>query len=133
VAGDLKLAYAQFEELETFSRFGARLDEDTRKIIEHGRHIRACLKQPEFAPVSVPAQIAVLLALTAGLFDGVPLDRMIDAEKAVREAAADIPDGVTARFDSADKLSDEDRATIIQIARQALAHSKSTPEPGQKA
>ncbi|HAN55551.1 MAG TPA: F0F1 ATP synthase subunit alpha, partial [Betaproteobacteria bacterium] len=64
VAGDLKLAYAQFEELETFSRFGARLDEDTRKIIEHGRRIRACLKQPAFAPVSVAAQIAVLLALT---------------------------------------------------------------------
>jgi F-type H+-transporting ATPase subunit alpha len=88
VAGDLKLAYAQFEELETFSRFGARLDEDTRKIIEHGRRIRACLKQPEFAPVSVPAQIAVLLALTAELFDAVPLDQMTDAEHAVREAAA---------------------------------------------
>ena len=69
VTGDLKLAYAQFEELETFSRFGARLDEDTRKTIEHGRRIRACLKQPEFSPVSVPAQIAVLVALTAGLFD----------------------------------------------------------------
>lgn len=133
VAGDLKLAYAQFEELETFSRFGARLDEDTRKIIEHGRRIRACLKQPEFSPVSVPAQIAVLLALTAGLFDGVPLDRMIDAEKAVREAAAAIPDEVAVRFNSADKLSDEDRATIIQIARQALARFQPTPEPGQKA
>jgi F-type H+-transporting ATPase subunit alpha len=133
VAGDLKLAYAQFEELETFSRFGARLDEDTRKIIEHGRRIRTCLKQPEFAPVSVAAQIAVLLALTAGLFDGVPLDRMTDAENAVREAAADIPDEVTARFDSADKLSDEDRATIIQIARQALARFQPAPEPGQKA
>ncbi|MGB5096274.1 MAG: alternate F1F0 ATPase, F1 subunit alpha, partial [Porticoccaceae bacterium] len=47
VAGDLKLAYAQFEELETFARFGARLDEDTRKVIEHGRRIRACLKQVE--------------------------------------------------------------------------------------
>ena len=64
VAGDLKLAYAQFEELETFARFGARLDDDTRKIIEHGRRIRACLNQAEFAPVSVPAQIVVLLALT---------------------------------------------------------------------
>ena len=58
VAGDLKLAYSQFEELETFARFGARLDENTRRIIEHGRRIRACLKQPEFAPLSVPAQIA---------------------------------------------------------------------------
>ena len=100
VAGDLKLAYAQFEELETFARFGARLDEDTRKIIEHGRRIRACLKQPEFAPVSVPAQIAVLLALTAGLFDRVPLDQMPDAEHAVREAAANIPAEVRARFES---------------------------------
>ena len=120
VAGDLKLAYAQFEELENFARFGARLDEDTRKIIEHGRRIRACLKQPEFTPVSVPAQIAILLALTAGFFDLVPLDRMTDAEHAVREAAADIPDEVTARLATTEKLSDEDRVTITQIAREAL-------------
>jgi len=78
VAGDLKLAYAQFEELETFARFGARLDDNTRKIVEHGRRIRACLKQAEFAPVSVLAQIAILLSLTAGLFDGVPLAQMND-------------------------------------------------------
>ena len=135
VAGDLKLAYAQFEELETFARFGARLDEDTRKIIEHGRRIRACLKQPEFAPVSVPAQIAVLLALTAKLFDPVPLDQMTDAEHAVHEAAASIPAEVCARFETADKLSDEDRKTIIDIARQALARfpaqAGAEPEPSR--
>src|SRR5471030_2695573 len=91
VAGNLKLAYAQFEELETFARFGARLDASTRKIIEHGRRIRACLKQPELSPVSVPAQIAVLLALTAEFFDPVPVERMTDAEQAVQEAAANIP------------------------------------------
>ena len=121
VAGNLKLAYAQFEELETFARFGARLDEDTRKIIEHGRRIRACLKQPEFAPVGVPAQIAILLALSTGLFDAIPLDRMTNAEQAVRKAAAEIPAKVNERMDSADTLSDEDRETIIDIARQALA------------
>jgi len=132
VAGDLKLAYAQFEELETFSRFGARLDEDTRKIIEHGRRIRACLKQPEFAPVSVPAQIVVLLALTAELFDRVPLDQMTDAELALREAAADIPGEVRERLDTAKKLSDEDRETIIEIARKVLEEFQSKPEPGSK-
>jgi len=131
VTGDLKLAYAQFEELETFSRFGARLDEDTRKIIEHGRRIRACLKQPEFAPVSVPAQIAVLLALTAGLFDHVPLDQMTDAEHALREAA-DIPAEVRERLDTADKLSDEDRKTIIEIARKALEEFQPKPEKNQE-
>ena len=128
VAGDLKLAYAQFEELETFSRFGARLDEDTRKTIEHGRRIRACLKQPEFAPVPVPAQIAVLLALTAELFDRVPLDQMTVAEQALREAAADIPAEVRERLDTAEKLSDEDRETIIEIARKSLARFQPKPE-----
>ena len=121
VAGDLKLAYAQFEELETFARFGARLDEDTRQIIEHGRRIRACLKQPESAPVSVPAQITILLALTAELFDSVSVDKLTDAEQALREAAADIPAEVCARFEAAAKLSDEDRNTIIEIARKSLA------------
>jgi F-type H+-transporting ATPase subunit alpha len=130
VAGDLKLAYAQFEELETFARFGARLDEGTRKIIEHGRRIRACLKQPEFAPVSVPAQIAVLLALTAELFDPVALDHMAEAERAVREAAAEIPTDVCSRFATAAKLNDADRAAIIQIAKQALRpfRPESAPE-----
>ncbi|MBF0100422.1 MAG: alternate F1F0 ATPase, F1 subunit alpha [Desulfobacterales bacterium] len=120
VAGDLKLGYAQFEELETFSRFGARLDEDTRKIIEHGRRIRACLKQPELSPVPVIAQIAVLLALSAELFDRVPLDRMLEAETALRTSAADIPAEVCKRLDTAEKLSDEDRETIIRIAGKTL-------------
>src|SRR5664279_2546750 len=128
VAGDLKLAYAQFEELETFARFGARLDEDTRKIIEHGQRIRACLKQSEFAPVSVPGQIAVLLALTAELFDRVPIDQMTDAEHAVQEAAANIPVELTERFNTAGKMSDEDRAAIVEIARNALIRFQPKPE-----
>ena len=122
VAADLKLSYAQFEELETFARFGARLDDSTLKIIEHGRRIRACLKQPEFTPVSMVEQIAVLLTLTAKLFDAIPLEQMTAAEHAVRAAAAaDIPAEIGTRFASADKLSDKDRAAILQLARQTLS------------
>ncbi|ABM37636.1 alternate F1F0 ATPase, F1 subunit alpha [Polaromonas naphthalenivorans] len=120
VTGDLKLAYAQFEELETFARFGARLDENTQKIIEHGRRIRACLQQPESAPVSMAGQITVLLALTAAFFDGVPLARMTAAEQAVLQAAATLPAELQTRFDTAMKLSEADRATLIQLARDAL-------------
>jgi len=129
VAGDLKLAYAQFEELETFARFGARLDDATRKIIEHGRRIRACLKQPEAAPLAVPAQITVLLALTANLFDPVSLEQMAEAGHAVRESASKIPAEVSARFETAAKLNDEDKKAIIEIARQALAPFQPKPEP----
>jgi F-type H+/Na+-transporting ATPase subunit alpha len=132
VAGDLKLAYAQFEELETFARFGARLDEDTRKIIEHGQRIRACLKQSEFNPVSVPGQIAVLLALTAELFDMVPMDWMKDAEQAVQEVAAGIPAELSSRLNTAHALSDEDRATIVQMARDALVRFQPKLESGHQ-
>lgn len=132
VAGDLKLDYAQFEELETFSRFGARLDEETRTLIARGERIRACLQQPEFTPVTVPAQIAVLLALRAELFDHIPLDQMTKAEHALHQAAAHIPAAVSMRLESTDTLSDADRSTIIDIARHVLARFQSNPAPGAK-
>ena len=120
VTGDLKLAYAQFEELETFARFGTRLDENTRKVIEHGRRIRTCLKQNEFEPVSVPGQIAILLALTARLFDSVPLGKMREAELALLKAAEDFPAELVQRLTSADELDEKDRESILQIARDTL-------------
>ena len=127
VAGDLKLAYAQFEELESFSRFGARLDEDTHKIIEHGKRIRACLKQPEFAPVSVSAQIVILVALTAKLFDEVPIDQVPLAEGALCKAELEMPPELRARLLGTDKLDEKDREAIIQIATKVLAPFQSKP------
>ena len=120
MAGDLKLAYAQFEELESFARFGTRLDENTRKVIEHGRRIRTCLKQPEFQPVTVPGQIAILRALTGRLFDSVPLEKMREAELALRKAADEFPAELVQRLTSSAELKDGDRVAILQIASEAL-------------
>jgi F-type H+-transporting ATPase subunit alpha len=129
VAGDLKLAYAQFEELESFDRFGARLDDDTRRSIGHGQRIRACLKQAELSPLTVPAQIAILLALGAGLFDLVPIERMEDAERAVLNAAAAMTADMGKRLETGDKLVDEDRAAIVELARKALESFVPVPAP----
>ncbi len=133
VAGDLKLAYAQFEELETFARFGARLDEGTRQSIEHGRRIRACLGQSELSPVSVPAQLAILLALNAALFDPVPLDRMAAAQQAVGNTANALPDDLGERLAGAEALTDADREQVTEAARQTLAtflaEQESNPAP----
>jgi F-type H+-transporting ATPase subunit alpha len=129
VAGDLKLAYAQFEELETFARFGARLDEDTRKAIAHGQRIRACLNQMAFSPVPVPAQITILLALTERLFDNVSLEQMGAAEHAVQAAAASIPESVCERLNTDEKLSDEDKQLIINIARDSLKDFQTKDKP----
>ena len=120
VAGDLKLAYAQFEELETFARFGARLDENTKKIIEHGRRIRACLKQAEFSPLTVTEQIVVLLALTAGVFDSIPIEHMSEAELAVRKSAEDISAELSKKLEATAKINKEDLDAIVEIARNSL-------------
>jgi F-type H+-transporting ATPase subunit alpha len=56
VAGDLRISYSQFEELETFSRFGTRLDEATRRVLERGWRVREILKQPQYKPMRVSEQ-----------------------------------------------------------------------------
>jgi F-type H+-transporting ATPase subunit alpha len=76
----------------------------------------------------VPAQIAVLLALSAQLFDRVPLEQMTDAEHALRDASAKIPADVAKRLETADTLSDADRNTIVELARNALARFQPKPE-----
>jgi F-type H+-transporting ATPase subunit alpha len=60
------------------------------------------------------------MALTEKLFDSVPFDHMPEAEQAVRQGAAKLPDEVQARFGTTAKLSDADRAAIVEIARTAL-------------
>jgi F-type H+-transporting ATPase subunit alpha len=133
VAGTLKLSYSQFEELESFARFGTRLDESTRKIIDHGQRIRACLKQPESQPVSLPEQISVLLALAAGLIDAVPLDKVSEAEQALRKSTANIPADIVGRFTTADRLSDADRTATLKVAAQALQPFQPAPAAGPAA
>jgi F-type H+-transporting ATPase subunit alpha len=128
VAGDLKLAYAQFEELETFARFGARLDDDSRQTIEHGRRIRACLKQAESSPMLVATQITVLLALSSGLFDKVPLTKMLAAQSALSKAIVQLPEDLRARFETASTLSQDDRKSIIELATKILADFQHEPE-----
>lgn len=120
VAGALKLAYAQYEELENFARFGAHLDAPTQLRLEHGRRIRACLRQDEGAPVSVPAQVALLQALNGGLFDAVPLARMDAALRAVTAAVDALPAASGERGDTG-AGGDAARPELLAAARTALA------------
>jgi F-type H+-transporting ATPase subunit alpha len=85
VAGDLRLSYSQFQELEAFSRFGTRLDDRTRQTLEHGRRVREVLKQEQFSSLSAGEQIAVLFAASKGLLDTVPEENIAKAEKDIVE------------------------------------------------
>ena len=134
IAGHLKLAYSQFEELETFAKFGTRLDDATRKTIDHGERIRACLKQAESQPLSMIEQITLLLALTAGLFDPVSLKQAKEAQKALQKSVPTIPAEVAGRLITATKFSDEDHKIILDIATRALTSFQPVePKPALEA
>jgi F-type H+/Na+-transporting ATPase subunit alpha len=69
VAGKLKLALAQFRELEAFAQFASDLDEETRKQIDQGQRLTELLKQPQYSPVPVAEQVAAIYAVSNGFFD----------------------------------------------------------------
>lgn len=120
VTGSLKLAYAQFEELENFARFGTRLDEASRTIIEHGQRIRECFKQDEFDVLSLSEQMLVLLALTGGGFERIGLGAMREAMEQVRKAASELPEELVARILSSKALDVDDRSVMLAAANRAL-------------
>lgn len=120
VAGDLRLSYAQFEELEAFARFGTQLDEATRQTLERGRRVREILKQPQYEPMPVPEQIAVLLAVNEGIFDTRPPEALTEAEQAVRQAVTQELPEVCARLQAGKTLSGEDRQALLHVVRDAL-------------
>jgi F-type H+-transporting ATPase subunit alpha len=81
--GPLKLFFSQFEELESFSKFGTGLDADTRKKINRGKAIRAVMQQMQYKVVSAANQIALFLATNEGLFDEIDFSKMPKAQENV--------------------------------------------------
>ena len=120
IAGDLKLGFSQFEELETFARFGSHLDEETKNVIEHGKRIREILKQNELQPLSVAEQIGVLLTLTEGFFDTISLENMREAEKAVIKSIATLPEAIQKSLYSDKGLDDAGRESMLTATKTAL-------------
>ena len=120
VTGDLRLSYSQFEELETFARFGTRLDEKTLQTLERGRRVREVLKQPQYQPIPVPDQIAVLLAVTEGVFDDCPLNMMDKAKEAVRNTVIEKLPELCSRIQDGENVENSDRDSILSAARHAI-------------
>ncbi len=119
VAGDLRLSYTQFEELETFARFGTRLDEQTRQTLERGRRVREILKQPQYQPLSVPEQVAILVAVNNGVFDDASLSQVPVIQQAICRAMLDrLPDECE-RIEAGEQISSADREAMVRVAREA--------------
>ncbi len=80
VAGTLKLDQAQFRELEAFSKFGSDLDAATQSILEKGKRNVEILKQPQYSPITVEKQVAIIYLGTQGLLSSVPVNKVGEFE-----------------------------------------------------
>ncbi len=101
VAGDMKMSYAQFEELEAFSKFGSQLDAGTKQTLLRGERIREILKQVQYQPLKASEQIILIYSTNIGLFDEVELNKinklqemlLKEAYKSIHEIMVDIDNG----------------------------------------
>jgi F-type H+/Na+-transporting ATPase subunit alpha len=120
VAGELRLAYAQFEELEDFARFGTRLDDSTRHTLERGRRVREVLKQPQHRPQPVSHQLAVLLAAIEGLLDPIPAEQVREATEAILSALSERLERLGERIATGAGLDEEEREELLAAMREVL-------------
>jgi F-type H+-transporting ATPase subunit alpha len=81
VAGSLRLDLAQFRELAAFAQFGSDLDSATQKQLNRGRRLVEILKQPQYQPLAVEKQVAIIYAATNGYLDKVPVERLRQYEE----------------------------------------------------
>jgi len=81
VAGTLKIDQAQFRELESFTKFGGDIDPVTARVIDKGRKNERLLIQPQYKPVAVEDEVAVIFCGVNGLLENVPVDKVAEFEK----------------------------------------------------
>ena len=120
LAEPLRLAYAQFLELEVFTHFGGISDERTRKLIEHGRRIRGVLAQSQLAPQPFELQVAVLLALADGTLDRLPADRIAGFRSALLTSLGNDL-GIAGRLRDPAQVDDATRAELRRHIEMAAA------------
>ena len=85
IAGTLKLELAQFDELAAFSQFASDLDAATQQQLGRGKRLRELLKQPQFSPLILAEQVAIVYAGVKGLIDDVPVEQVVQFSRELRE------------------------------------------------
>lgn len=132
VGGGLKLNLAQFRELAAFSQFSTDLDAETRHIIERGQRLTELLKQPQYSPYSIWEMYTSLLAATEGAFDSIPLPKVKLAEEALHRELKSKHAKLLDKVNTGDKVSDEDQATILKVAKDVAKTYEDKPTKSEK-
>jgi F-type H+-transporting ATPase subunit alpha len=128
VVSSLRLDYAQFLEVEMFTRFGTELDARVREQIARGRRIRTALMQERLAPQPVQAQVALLIALQSGALDGFDGPALTAAIAALRDAVARAP-ALAAALRTRERVDASALAGLREQVRALLAPSAAPAAP----
>ena len=114
VAGQLKGDLAQFRELAAFAQFGSELDAKTQAQIDRGKRIMELFKQPQYNPIPVEIQVAVIWAVQNGYVDDVPVNR-------IKEFQAKLTDFVTTRKPELLSKIDQEKALSVALTAEVKA------------
>jgi F-type H+/Na+-transporting ATPase subunit alpha len=116
VAGQLKGDLAQFRELAAFAQFGSELDAKTQAQIDRGKRIVEVFKQPQYSPLSVEVQVAVLWSVQKGYVDDVPVERIKEYQNELTEfltlRKAELLQKIAREKSLSDALADELKAAV---------------------
>jgi F-type H+-transporting ATPase subunit alpha len=123
VAGTLKLDQAQYRELEAFAKFGSDLDAATLAVLEKGKRNVEILKQPQYSPVSVEKQVAIIYLGTQGLLRNVPVDKVKEFEE-VYLMTLERNEAATLEAIRKGKLDDEILSTLKRVGGEIAAQFK---------
>ena len=123
VSGTLKLDQAQYRELEAFSKFGSDLDAATMSILEKGKRNVEILKQPQYSPVTVEKQIAIIYLGTKGLLKDVPVNKVKEFEELFLSTLAQRSPETLKTFQSG-KLADDAVKVVVDLAAELTAQYK---------
>ena len=114
VAGNLKLLYSQYRELQGFAQFGSDLDKDTKERLAQGERIVEVLKQDRNAPVDVAHQVCILYAVVNGYLTDVAVEQIREYEAGLYPYVDDHAFGVLENIRTTGQLSAEDEQTLKQ-------------------
>ncbi|HET8586636.1 MAG TPA: F0F1 ATP synthase subunit alpha, partial [Candidatus Limnocylindria bacterium] len=122
VAGSLRLDMANYRGLAAFAQFGTSdLDASTRRQIERGQRMTEVLKQPQYHPLPVEEQVAILWAGSAGQLDDVPVDQIRDFEAQYLEYLRTSHPEILDRIRDEKALSDDLIAAMTSVTKEFKA------------
>ena len=121
VAGKIKGELAQYREMAAFAQFGSDLDAATQRLLARGARLTELLKQPQFSPLKVEEQVAVIYAGTNGYLDAIPVSAVgkFEAEllRMLRDKGKDILEGIRVKKELTKELGDQLKSALDVFAK----------------